>query len=161
MKYEHEIVTLVAALGRFAPSGFAIALHVRFAAPTYMFLTYPPEWREIYSQQGYVITDPTVQWGLAHTGYISWADLSQNDETGVLAHAAEFGMVHGICVAVDEGDSRSLASFNRVDRDYTPEETAEISQIFQQLHRVTSDLEQLSPQTNAALLRLSVIVTHP
>ncbi len=82
---------------------------MRFTAPTYMFLTYPPEWRATCSQTGYVSADPTVQWRTAHNGHVSRADLSKGDDSGIFAHSAPFGMAHGVTVTADEDDSRSLA----------------------------------------------------
>lgn len=160
MEFEHEIVVLLASLRERAPAGFAIALHVRFAAPTYLFQTYPPEWRDAYSQHGYVMSDPTVHWGLAHSGYITWDQLSRDDPAGVLAHAARFGMSHGVTIATGEGGSQSLASFSRPDRDYDAGEIGQLDADFQILHQRTSGLSSLSPETAEALRRLSVTVTH-
>lgn len=126
-----------------------------------MFLTYPPEWRETYSQMGYVMKDPTVQWGMTHSGHVSWSELSKDERSGIFAHSARFGMPFGVTIATDEGGSRSLASFARADRDYDAAETMALFDTFLELHRQSTCLEQLSPATNDALRRLSVTMTHP
>ena len=55
-------------LGKFAPSGYFVGLHIRFAAPLMQFQTYPQEWADFYSQNGYALRDPTIAWGFSTTG---------------------------------------------------------------------------------------------
>lgn len=158
---EHEIITLLTSMRDQAPSGFAIALHVRFTTPTYLFLTYPQEWRDIYSSEGYVMSDPTVGWGLTHSGSVTWEQLAKDDPAGMLARAKEFGMNFGVCIATDEGDSQSLCSFTRPDRNFDEDEVSHLTEGFLALHRMTADLSSLSPETSTALQRMSMAVTHP
>ncbi len=63
-----KIGQLLGELDDLCPSGYAIALHIRYTTPAFLFQTYPKEWMEYYSQNGLVLHDPTVRWGLANTG---------------------------------------------------------------------------------------------
>lgn len=157
---EDKIIGPLTSLRDQSPSGFVISLHIRFMSPTYIFLTYPPAWRDIYSRHGYIVSDPTIRWGLAHTGHVSWARLAEDDPAGVLAQAAAHGMRHGLTIALGQ-ESRSLGSFTRPDRDYDAAETARLVADFEALHAHTATLAQLSPETGAVLHRLSVTGTHP
>ena len=89
--------------------GFAVALHVTFAAPRYLHQTYPKAWAKEYTSGGHVMKDPTVQWGMKNTGWVRWSDLA--DPHGVLTRAADFGLRHGSTVSVADDSGRSLGSF--------------------------------------------------
>lgn len=161
MSLQSEIVRSVEQLKAFAPAGYAVALHVRFTTPTFLFQTYPREWIDHYSQRGYLMSDPTVLWAFSHTGRVRWSDLADTDSSGMLAEAAARGMKHGFTLSTDAGGSQSLASFTRGDRDFTDAEIDAIEALFQGLHRDTLGLSRLSPATHDAIKRLSVIFTHP
>ncbi|MCC7320484.1 MAG: autoinducer binding domain-containing protein [Rubellimicrobium sp.] len=161
MDRQDRIVTLIDGLRGFAPSGYAIALHVRFTAPTYLFQTYPRDWIDLYSQRGYLMSDPTVLWAFGNTGHVRWSDLEAEDRAGVLREAATHGMSHGITFATGLDGSQSLGSFSRADREYDADEVARIERDFLDLHRLTLGLDGLSPATAEALRQLSVSVTHP
>lgn len=161
MEFEHRIITPLTSLLDLAPAGFVISLHIRFMSPAYMFLTYPLAWRDIYSRHGYLISDPTVRWGMSHEGHVFWGQLAQYDPAGVLKHAARFGMRHGLTIARGDGESRSIGSFTRADRDHDPAEVECLLQDFTTLHEYTRNLARLSPETSAALRRLSITITHP
>ncbi len=85
MQDQAGILRTVERLTALAPSGYAIALHVRFTTPTFLFQTYPREWIEVYTQRGYVMSDPTVMWGFSNTGRVRWSDLADQDSAGMLA----------------------------------------------------------------------------
>ncbi|MDE3029891.1 MAG: autoinducer binding domain-containing protein, partial [Paracoccaceae bacterium] len=51
-------------LGKLAPRGYAIGLHIRFAAPLMTFHTYDAQWLQHYTEQGYGLRDPLIGWGL-------------------------------------------------------------------------------------------------
>ncbi len=160
MSAQIEIRNILAALKETATGGFALAFHVRFTTPTFLFQTYPKDWLDYYSQKGLVMSDPTVAWGFENTGLISWADLKVDDTAEVLAKAAEFGLTHGATCATMRDDSRSIGSFARTDRDFTPQERDMFMERLEMLHHVTADMKTLSPETAAALRTMSVQFTH-
>ncbi len=158
---EVEIKAILNELEGLCPAGYALAFHVRFATPTFLFQTYSDEWIDIYSQKGFVMVDPTVRWGFENTGAIRWSDLADDDPSDVLATAARHGLKYGFAYAMDSGGSRSMTSYARGDREFTDDEIATISELAEQLHRRTSRLGSLSPETADELRRMSIRVTHP
>lgn len=160
MSQELTISPLLRALDDLCPAGYAIALHIRFTTPMFLFQTYSREWIDIYTRKSMVMQDPTVRWGFENTGTETWANLAESDEAGVLAEAAEHGLKFGFVHALQLHESRSVASFARGDRDFTAEEMTEITKILEQLHELTRDTDSLSDAEIAALKTLSITLTH-
>lgn len=153
MNLEMDILPRLERVRGLAPAGFAIGLHIRFTTPAYLLQTYPAAWIDEYSRDGLVLHDPTVAWGLAHTGTIGWFELSQGDSP-VMERAARHGLVHGLTVSLLRGGSRSMAGFARSDRGFRPDEVAAIEQDVTGLHDATAaDLD------SAALRRISATMT--
>lgn len=144
-----------------APAGFAIGLHIRFTAPTFMFQTYPRDWAEEYSREGLVARDPTVAWGFSNEGVVDWKDLEQRDEAGVLARARAQGLSHGLTVSVFREGSRTIGSFARSDRYFTPGEIERIESDLVRLHDATATVRSLPDGVRESLRLLSVAFTHP
>ena len=161
MQDQSLIIRAVEQLRAYAPSGFAMAFHIRFTTATFLFQTYPKDWSHVYSQNGYVMQDPTVMWGFTDVGHKRWSELAKDDAAGMIAKAAEHGMRFGFTLAGDRDGSRSIASFTRNDRDFTDAEITEIAQIFDKLQDVTLNLGDLAPETHEALHKMSVEYTHP
>lgn len=156
-----DIATTLAALKEVAPAGFAVVLHIKFTAPTYLFQTYPKEWVDEYSRDGLLIRDPTVIWSFANVGDIAWADLAPADEAHVFERAAAHGLRHGHAVSVLRGGSRSMGGFARDDRPLQPAEVARARAAVELLHDATSTAKPLSAEVRESLRLLSVAVTHP
>ena len=154
------IAALLQELDRHSPAGFAVALHLRFATPAYLFQTYPQRWRDWYSSKGLVMHDPTVRWGLGNTGCIRWTDLEAIDTQGVLEMAKDHGIMNGVTVAVSNDRSRSIGSFARADREFTDEEIGVLSERVTRLHDETVGPGHLSVEDQKALTNLSVRLTH-
>jgi LuxR family transcriptional regulator len=146
-------------LDEFSPSGFAIALHIRFTTPVYLFQTYGRRWMDHYSEHGLVVNDPTVHWGLGHTGRIRWSDLQPLDSAGVLTAARNHGLGHGVTVSILNG-TRSIASFARDDREYDDFEMDTIEDLVTELHEKTASRFELSSADRSALRDLSIRLTH-
>ena len=160
MTQRASIAALLQDLDGESPAGFAIALHLRFTTPTYLFQTYPKRWMDYYSSAGLVMHDPTVHWGLSNLGHIRWADLEAIDPRGVLERAKDFGIMSGVAVAVMVSGSRSIASFARADREYDDIEIADMEDRISALHRLTGGPGHLSATDQAALTELSIKLTH-
>ncbi|SPH17428.1 hypothetical protein DEA8626_00946 [Defluviimonas aquaemixtae] len=157
---QNDISTLLARLHAANPSGFAIALHIRFTSPRYLLQSYSKEWIDLYSRNGLVLQDPTVHWGFANTGTVRWSELRSQDEHGVMTLAAEHGKRFGVCVAIMEDGSRSIASFTRPDRELTDDEIAACEADLRNLHRLTQGVETFSPSVHATLKQMSIYLTH-
>jgi LuxR family transcriptional regulator, quorum-sensing system regulator SdiA len=156
-----DIAALLQELDARSPAGFAIALHIRFTAPTFLFQTYPRRWMDHYTAQGLVVRDPTVRWAMANTGRARWCELEAIDEDGVLEQAKDYGIMNGLAVALWRDGSRSIASFARADRDYEPAEADEIEALFAELHEMTAGCEGPNEADRAALHELSVRLSRP
>ena len=114
-------------LGKLAPAGYFVGLHIRFAAPLMQFQTYPEVWSEFDSQNGYALRDPTIAWGFSTTGACRWSSLPIPDPFSILKDAANHGLTFGLTVSYGPINSRTIASFARDDREFTDAEIAEIA----------------------------------
>lgn len=137
MQSSPEIDALISKLDAMSPSGHAIGLHIRYTTPTILLQTYDPEWINVYTTAGYVMSDPTVHWGFSDTGSIRWSAIDIADPNDVMGKSAAYGMKYGISVACEFDGSRSISSFARADREYTDEEIAEIEKTLIKLHHAT------------------------
>jgi LuxR family transcriptional regulator len=140
-----------------SPAGCAIALHVRFSTPTFMFQTYPKRWLDHYSAKGLLMHDPVARWGLQNVGNIRWSALEAIDDRGVMEQARDFGLMNGVAIAIVSRGSRSIGGFARADREYDDEEIILMSQMLEALHDAT---EALSAAEREALTELSIRLTH-
>lgn len=151
-----EIMGSLSQLNALCPTGYAIALHIRFTTPQLLFQTYPKPWIEIYSEKGLVLKDPTVLWGFTNVGTMLWSGLSDLDTENVLGQASEYGLKFGFTFALDNGDSKTISSFARPDREFTADEIDAISKVVGELHQTTHDVDRLTPDTLAAVRKMSV-----
>jgi LuxR family transcriptional regulator len=155
-----NIAHLIGALHESSPSGFAVALHITYATPAFLFQSYPQEWMQEYSQRGLHLQDPTVMWGFTHTGSIRWSELASQDPAGVFESARAFGLIHGVTVAILMDGTRTVASFAREDREFDDDEIAKISAVLTQLHHETAGGKGLSEADREALKSMSIRLTH-
>lgn len=156
-----EIGNILSELKSMCPSGFAIAFHIRFTTPAFLFQTYPKEWLNIYNQKGMVMQDPIVGWSFANNGHTRWSDLADNDPAGVLTEGAKFGLNYGVAAGIEEGGSKSIAGFARPDREFTDQEIGSLVGMVTALHNITAEAKSVSPETREELRRMSITFTHP
>ncbi|MEM8592309.1 MAG: autoinducer binding domain-containing protein [Pseudomonadota bacterium] len=145
-------------LAELCPLGYATGLHVRFTSPTYLFQTYPEAWNEHYSANGLVMQDPTVAWGFGNGGWRRWSDLVDEDVAGVLAKAADYGLIFGAALSVLSDGSRSIGGVARRDREYTDAELDRALAIFSQMHALTADEAAISAEDRATIEAYSITV---
>ena len=157
---ELDILETLSGLERQCSAGFAIALHIRYNAPKFLFQTYSRAWMDIYSKEGLVLKDPTVIWGFSNSGTIRWRDLAGLDEAGVLERARAYGLAHGFTVSTDEAGGRSIASFARTDTDFTDAEMAVMAETLRDLHAYTAGVTMIPEQEQEQLRRMSIAFTH-
>jgi len=155
-----EVREILADMQRLCPAGFAVALHVRFTTPRFLFQTYARDWMQHYSEKGMVLDDPTVKWGLQNEGRIDWSELEDQDVKGVLAQAREHGLRFGFTAAIAIDESRSVGSFARGDRAFTEAETGELLELFRKLHARTAVGTEQEASISDILKSLSVELTH-
>jgi LuxR family transcriptional regulator len=160
MSNRASIAALLQKLDQRSPAGFAIALHITFSTPRYMFQTYAPRWLDRYNAEGLLLRDPVVQWGMQNVGRVRWSDLEALDTDGVLEEAKDFGLMNGAAIAVFLSGSRSIGGFARADRDYEPKEMEELEELLTELHQATIRMNRLSARDQEALTALSIRLTH-
>lgn len=153
MSAKNQNVTSVAAkyrrLVELCDTGFAVAIHIRFTRPSLLFRTYPAAWIDHYNEKGFMMVDPTVRWGLSHTGSMDWDNLADDDQDGVLHAAREFGLENGWSYATGPATSRSLASMTRSSA-FTAGQHAEVCSIIDDIHALTEGFDQLPVDTQDA-----------
>lgn len=151
---------LLSLLAEKSSGGFALALHIKYNAPTFLFQTFPERWTEHYARHGLVIRDPAVQWAFSNTGYVRWRDLAEQDTTGFMDQAKLYGLTYGFTISIHNDKSRTIAGFTRADRDFLDVEIEEISDAMDQVDVLTAGIEVLSERDSQALQDMSVRMTR-
>lgn len=161
MAHAEQVARLLSQLKKLAPAGYAIAVHISYSTPKFLFQTYPDDWSADYTARGLVMHDPTVQWGFHNEGHVLWSDLAGQDPKAVLKAAARHGLRFGFTAALFKDESRSLAGFSRGDRPFTPDEIARIERDLHSLHDLTRAADDFSKAEKDALKALSVSQSQP
>lgn len=137
-----------------APAGYYIALRVGFAFPLAETNALPDAWIERYTQRGYMLHDPVMQWLYGNSGAIRWSEIALPDPMGILADAAAHGLIHGAaisCPSTGTDGQRSFGFFARGDREFTDEEIALLVMKIRRLHELTA------PPTNLTEAELQAL----
>ena len=132
------------ALGKLAPQGYFIGLHIRFTSPLMTFQTYDQAWLDHYTENGYALRDPAIAWGFSTTGAIRWSDPSLIDPFGLFREAARYGLTFGVTVACGPIKSRTIGSFAHGQREFTDAEIAQIEGAVHRLHDLSLPPEDLT-----------------
>lgn len=151
---EPEIAQLLGDLGAICDTGFALAIHIRYTRPTLLFQTYAQTWSDHYSEQGYMMTDPVVRWGLTNTGSVIWDTLRDQDPEGVITAAVAHGLTNGWTYALGPTGSRTIAGLTKSGAAFTPDQTAKAIAIVNAMHDLTEHFDQFSPARQENLRRL-------
>lgn len=121
--------------------GFALAVHFRYTRPTLLYQTYNQDWTDLYSEKGYILSDPVVGWGLSNTGWVEWASLTAHDPVGVIADAVAHGLTNGWTYATGPSSSRTLAGLSRSGAPFSAVERAEMARMVDDIHELTEGFE--------------------
>lgn len=138
-------------LAALCDSGFALAIHIRYTRPTLLYRTYAQGWIDQYSEKGFMLSDPTVHWGLKQCGWIAWADLAQSDPEAVIAAAAAHGLHNGLTYSTGPAASRTILGVTRSTSGFTLDERSEIAALIDALHQMTTGFASLSAGEQACL----------
>lgn len=155
-----KVKSLFSELSEICPPGYAMALHISFTTPRYLFQTYNKEWMEEYSRLGLVMYDPNVRWGLENDGMVSWTELAEMDPEGVIEKAAKHGLRHGMAMATSKGGSKSVAGFGRSDREFTSQELSRLTELLEEVHVLTQPSDPPDAEFDAAMKEMSLRATH-
>jgi LuxR family transcriptional regulator, quorum-sensing system regulator SdiA len=151
MSYVPELNRLLASLKKEAPAGYAVGLHIRFAAPLITAHTYPEEWLEVYTMNAYGLRDPMISWGLSTTGIARWTAMGIPDPFGIMVQAKEFGLNFGAGIACGPVRSRTIVGVSRTDREFTDAELVRIEQIVLMMHEIAEPPTELTKAQVEAL----------
>lgn len=154
MREEQVVLQLLGKISALCDTGYLLAVHIRYTRPSLMYRTYPQAWIDTYSERGFMMSDPVVHWGLAHTGVALWSELAAQDPEGVVAAAAEYGLHNGWTYAVGAATARTIASMTKSGADFTDSQRAELMALVDQLHALTADFDNLPAATQEALRAL-------
>jgi LuxR family transcriptional regulator len=141
-------------LSSFCDTGFALAIHIRYTRPSLLYRTYGQKWIEHYSEQGFMLSDPVVHWGLTNTGTVEWADLSEQDPAGVMRAAVEHGLTNGWTFSFGPATSRTIDGLTKSGAPFTEAERAKIIRIVEEIHALTEGIEAFPANTQDALRSL-------
>ena len=157
VKSQGKDVAIAKLLGRLTAlcdSGFALAVHIRYTRPTLLYQTYSQEWADHYSENGYMLSDPVVHWGLTHTGRVEWNTLTDQDPAGVIAAAVSFGLTNGWTYAVGPASTRTIAGLPKSGVPFSAAEVAEIIRIVDSIHELTEGFDNFPAALQNALRTL-------
>lgn len=141
----------LAQLSDLAPRGYALGLHIRFAAAHLMIQTYDPRWTQRYTENGYMLADPMVFWGFGNNGAIRWSEIDLPDPHNIMGQASDFGLKFGIAVTTGPTSSRTIGGFARGDREFTDGEMEKIQALVEKLHEQSTPPDNLTPAQRMAL----------
>jgi LuxR family transcriptional regulator len=131
-------------LSLISPGGYVIGLHIRYVAPLMIVNTYPEEWQDVYTKKVYGLRDPALAWGLSHTGFTRWSEITLPDPFGILEEAASFGMIYGMLGSIGPLSSRTIIGSTRADREFDEAEMSHIYDIATRMHNLTKPPAQLT-----------------
>jgi len=109
-------------------------------------VTYPDDWIKTYGDSNFVLADPTVLWGITHTGFIRWSEIPIDDPLKILAKARKHGLRYGVTLAFGPGFARTICSFARKDREFTDAEISQLLAICNEIHHSLAATHPLSVQ---------------
>jgi len=138
-------------LSLLATAGYFVGLHIRFTSPLMTFQTYDPKWIDHYSENGFVLRDPTIAWGFSRNGNIRWSDPELPDPFHLFPTARKFGLNYGVTISHGPIKSRTIASFARDDREFLDKEIDRLAAVVRRLHDVTEPPEELTRAQSEAL----------
>lgn len=157
MPNSNEILDLLSETAADCPSGYSAALHFGFHAPRFLFQTYPAEWREEYTRDSLMVTDPALKWGIVNRGMIRWSTLPEAEENNPVMQRAR---THGIRYGFVYSEAGTVFNGARADREFSDAEIARICARVDRLHQLTEDLDNLSDPLSRQLRARSIAVTH-
>jgi LuxR family transcriptional regulator len=121
-------------LQEIAPDGYAVALHIRFARPTFMRSTFPDAWQAEYEQRGLAMRDPMLSWAITRSGATRWSEVSVPDPFRVMEAATAHGLRFGATASHGGLGRRSVAGVTSREREFTDTEIGTVARIVRVLH---------------------------
>lgn len=130
-------------------------MHIRFTRPTILYQTYPSEWIRFYRENGFMLSDPVIRWGLRESGFIRWSDIQDEDHAGVMEKAKDYGLKYGVAFTVGQPASRSITGLTKSSGDFSGAEVDEMIAIVTRLHDLTENVAELPADQLEAIRALA------
>jgi len=146
-----SVQVLASELTGYCPLGYALAVRLRYGRSLLSLVTYDTEWSNYYGQHNFVLCDPTVVWGLTHSGMARWNEVRFPDPFGVLPTAASYGLRFGATFSCGFASARTILGCGRSDREFDSGEMQAIAHILDRIHLATGEKLHLSDRQVAAL----------
>ncbi len=127
------------ALRQIAPSGFVLAIHVRWAGPEFLHSEFPEKWRKKYEENSYFMFDPLYYWTVMKSGQTRWSEVGLPDPHKIMKKAAEHGLVYGATTCVSGGQGKSFLSASRPDREFTAPELTQMKDYLDKWLKVVTE----------------------
>lgn len=105
-----------------ATSGYIIGFNMTWRGPEHILFGYPDEWKRVYEERNYFLSDPVLRWTIVGSGYKRWSAITARDPLDplrVMRAARKYGLVFGAAFTLKVGNKRSLMSVARADRELT------------------------------------------
>ena len=160
VKVYDRVLALLREMNRRSPAGYAIAAEIEFTTPAFLFQFYPDAWLAEYSERGFVMKDPTVQWGFQNGGVIDWLDLAPLDTAGLFRFAADHGLGHGFTVSQVNDGFRSIASYSRGDHQFSASEKDHLAALLGELVGHLGQVRRTDPALADRIRNISVALTR-
>ncbi len=138
-----------------APSGYYLAVRVGFAFPVLEENKLPEEWVKIYTEQGFMLSDPVMKWVYAHTGAIRWSEMALEDPRAILEQARKYRLNYGVAIShmdPDQEGLRSFAWFAHPQREFTDVEIEHLQQQIVSLHQAKAPPSNLTKAEKEVLV---------
>ncbi|HDR29833.1 autoinducer binding domain-containing protein [Rhodovulum sp.] len=136
----NKVAELLTALDGLCDTGFSLAIRIRYTRPLLLYQSYSQAWREFYFENGLLISDPVVHWGIANTGVLMWDDPTLQDPAGVLPLAHQYGLRNGVTIATGASNSRTITGHTRSSGPFAEDEIGQLECLVETLHEVTEGL---------------------
>jgi len=119
--------TEMALIENIASMGSILAFNVGFKGPEHFHSTYPELWRDEYEAASLHFVDPAVMWPLLNAGDIRWSEIKLPDIRGVFKKARSHNLNHGAVFSRQIGNTKTILSVSRHDRELTDGEMISLS----------------------------------
>jgi LuxR family transcriptional regulator len=147
------------AFGELANAGYFIAYRVGFLLPEFEYNALPRAWVHKYTQYGLMMQDPVMRWIYSSTGAARWSEIDFPDSSGVLAQAAEHGLVYGAAISMIDAKGTGQRSFGNFCRDDREFEADEIVELTRRLELLFQDMAAPEDLTDAEIEALELVKT--
>ncbi|KIC35884.1 helix-turn-helix transcriptional regulator [Leisingera sp. ANG-M7] len=103
---------LLRSLDQLSECGYSIGIGFNGIEPVFVHSTYSQRWIDRYVDQGYLLVDPTIQFGLSSTGQVTWRELERlfPSSKTFFEDAVNYGLHHGNTLAISADGRVSVLS---------------------------------------------------